>query len=82
MLYRGLREPKYPATLPALDHLLADPEKAVYGDKNETGVYTERLSYLHGDGETHPLVASSIREQLNRPHEEAGSVLSPALNYP
>ena len=39
------------------------------------------LCYLHKDGETHPLVASSIREQLNRPHEEAGSVLSTALSY-
>jgi type IV secretion system protein VirD4 len=54
ILYRGLREPKYPATLPALDNLLADPEKSLYGDKNETGVYADMLSYSHKDGETLP----------------------------
>jgi type IV secretion system protein VirD4 len=81
VLYRGLREPKYPATLPALDQLLADPEQSLYGDKGQTGVYADMLSYLHKDGDTHPLAASSIREQLNRPHEEAGSVVSTALSY-
>jgi hypothetical protein len=30
------------------------------------------LCYLHVDGETHPLVASAARDQLNRPVEEAG----------
>ena len=39
------------------------------------------LCYLHQDGETHPLVASAARDQLNRPEEEAGSVLSTALSY-
>jgi hypothetical protein len=38
------------------------------------------LCYLHEAGETHPLVASAACDQLNRPEEEAGSVLFTALS--
>jgi type IV secretion system protein VirD4 len=74
VLYRARRE-KTPATLPAVDRLLSDP------DKKAIDVWTEMLCYLHEGGETHPLVASAARDQLNRPEEEAGSVLSTALSY-
>jgi type IV secretion system protein VirD4 len=74
VLYRARRE-KTPATLPAVDRLLSDP------DKKAIDVWTEMLCYLHERGETHPLVASAARDQLNRPEEEAGSVLSTALSY-
>jgi type IV secretion system protein VirD4 len=74
VLYRGEKE-KVPATLPAVDQLLSDP------DKKAIDVWTEMLCYLHEGGETHPLVASAARDQLNRPEEEAGSVLSTALSY-
>ncbi len=73
-LYRARRE-QTPATLPAVDRLLSDPEKKA------SDVWTEMLCYLHDSGETHPLVASAVRDQLNRPPEEAGSVLSTALSY-
>jgi type IV secretion system protein VirD4 len=74
VLYRARRE-KTPATLPAVDRLLSDP------DKKAIDVWTEMLCYLHEGGETHPLVASAARDQLNRPEEEAGSVLSTTLSY-
>jgi type IV secretion system protein VirD4 len=74
VLYRARRE-NTPATLPAVDRLLSDP------DKKAIDVWTEMLCYLHEGGETHPLVASAARDQLNRPEEEAGSVLSTALSY-
>src|SRR6201987_1016847 len=74
VLYRARRE-KTPATLPAVDRLLSDP------DKKAIDVWTDMLCYLHESGETHPLVASAARDQLNRPEEEAGSVLSTALSY-
>ena len=74
VLYRARRE-KTPATLPAVERLLCDP------DKRAIEVWTEMLCYLHANGETHPLVASAARDQLNRPEEEAGSVLSTALSY-
>ena len=60
VLYRARRE-KTPATLPAVDRLLSDP------DKKAIDVWTEMLCYLHEGGETHPLVASAARDQLNRP---------------
>jgi type IV secretion system protein VirD4 len=74
VLYRARRE-QTPATLPAVDRLLSDP------DKKAIDVWTEMLCYLHEGGETHPLVASAARDQLNRPEEEAASVLSTALSY-
>ena len=74
VLYRARRE-NTPATLPAVDRLLSDPEKKA------DDVWSDMLCYLHDGGETHPLVASAARDQLNRPEEEAGSVLSTALSY-
>ena len=74
VLYRAQREGTK-ATLPAVDRLLSDPEKSA------DQVWADMLVYLHKDGETHPLVASAARDQLNRPHEEAGSVLSTAQSY-
>jgi type IV secretion system protein VirD4 len=74
VLYRAQREGSK-ATLPAVSRLLSDPEKTA------DQVWADMLVYLHKDGETHPLVASAVRDQLNRPHEEAGSVLSTAQSY-
>src|SRR6201989_2739469 len=39
------------------------------------------ITYLHDNGATLPIVAKAARDQLNRPEEEAGSVLSTALSY-
>src|SRR4030088_207957 len=64
VLYRARRE-NTPATLPAVDRLLSDPEKKA------DDVWSDMLCYLHDGGETHPLVASAARDQLNRPEEEA-----------
>jgi hypothetical protein len=36
---------------------------------------------LHENGATIPIVAKAARDQLNRPEEEAGSVLSTTLSY-
>jgi type IV secretion system protein VirD4 len=74
VLYRARRE-KTRAILPAVDRLLSDP------DKKAIDAWTEMLCCLHEGGGTHPLVASAARDQLNRPEEEAGSVLPTALSY-
>jgi type IV secretion system protein VirD4 len=74
VLYRARRE-NTPATLPDVDGLLSDP------DKKASDVLTEMLFYLHDGDQTHPLVARAARDQLNRPAQEAGSVLSTALSY-
>lgn len=33
------------------------------------------------DGKSHPVIAASARDMLDRPEEEAGSVLSTAKSY-
>src|SRR5277367_2222353 len=73
-LYRQKKE-KVPATLPAVDDLLSDPDKAAHE------VWTDMITYLHENGATIPMVAKAARNQLNRPEEEAGSVLSTTLSY-
>jgi type IV secretion system protein VirD4 len=74
VLYRQKKE-QVPATLPAVDDLLSDPDKAAHE------VWTDMITYLHENGATIPIVAKAARDQLNRPEEEAGSVLSTTLSY-
>ncbi|WP_373991707.1 type IV secretory system conjugative DNA transfer family protein [Duganella sp. BuS-21] len=64
-----------PATLPAVDAMLADPNRAV-GE-----LWMEMITYAHVDGKSHPAIGSSARDMLDRPEEEAGSVLSTAKSY-
>lgn len=63
------------ATLPAVDAILSDPNRAV-GE-----VWMEMITYPHIDGKNHPVVGSAARDMLDRPEEEAGSVLSTAKSY-
>lgn len=64
-----------PATLPYVDHLLADPDRSV------AELWMEMLTYSHADGKNHPVVGAAARDMLDRPEEEAGSVLSTAKSY-
>jgi type IV secretion system protein VirD4 len=41
----------------------------------------EMATYHHADGKTHPAVAAAARDMMDRPEEEAGSVLSTAKSY-
>ena len=61
--------------MPAVDDLLSDPDKTAHE------VWTDMITYLHENGATIPIVAKAARDQLNRPEEEAGSVLSTTLSY-
>jgi type IV secretion system protein VirD4 len=63
------------ASLPALDAMLADPARPI-GE-----LWEEMTHYGHLNGENHPLVGSAARDMLDRPAEEAGSVLSTAKSY-
>ena len=63
------------ASLPALDAMLADPSRPI------SELWAEMTHYGHLDGENHPLVGSAARDMLDRPAEEAGSVLSTAKSY-
>lgn len=74
LCYRSLDEGGV-ASLPTLDAMLADPLRPI-GD-----LWQEMTYYGHLNGENHPLVGSSARDMLDRPAEEAGSVLSTAKSY-
>lgn len=63
------------ATLPLIDELLADPARPV------KELWEEMLTYGHRGGAPHPVVAAAARDMLDRPIEEAGSVLSTAKSY-
>lgn len=63
------------ATLPAVDAMLSDPNRAV-GE-----LWMEMITYPHIDGKSHPVIGSAARDMLDRPEEEAGSVLSTAKSY-
>lgn len=63
------------ATLPAVDAMLSDPNRAV-GE-----LWMEMITYPHIYGKSHPVIGSAARDMLDRPEEEAGSVLSTAKSY-
>lgn len=63
------------ATLPKIDAMLADP------DKDISELWSEMTTYSHVNGQVHPAVGSAARDMIDRPEEEAGSVLSTAKSY-
>ena len=74
ILYKSGKEGTL-ATLPALDAMLADPKKPV------SELWEEMTVYAHKNGENHPVVGAAGRDMMDRPIEEAGSVLSTAKSY-
>ncbi len=74
LLYKSHAEGKN-ATLPALDALLSNPDHPV------DEVWQEMTTYPHRNGTPHPVVAAVGRDMIDRPEEEAGSVLSSTKSY-
>jgi type IV secretion system protein VirD4 len=74
VLYRAQHEGTL-ATLPAVDALLADPNHTT------DALWQAMASYPHRHGHNHPVVGAAARDMLDRPQEEAGSVLSTAKSY-
>ncbi|MGZ4823082.1 MAG: type IV secretory system conjugative DNA transfer family protein [Terriglobales bacterium] len=64
-----------PATLPYVDAMLSDPNRSV-GE-----LWMEMATYAHVNGENHAVVGAAARDMMDRPEEEAGSVLSTAKSY-
>jgi type IV secretion system protein VirD4 len=64
-----------PANLPVVDAMLSDPNRSV-GD-----LWAEMIVYEHVGGRNHPVIGAAARDMLDRPEEEAGSVLSTAKSY-
>lgn len=74
VLYRGKHDGRT-ATLAEVDRVLADPARPI------AELWAEMASAPHLDGVCHPAVATAGRDMLDRPPEEAGSVLSTAKSY-
>lgn len=73
-LYK-LKDKGEAATFPNIDRMLVDPEI------NIADLLIEMTQYPHLDGKTHPVISASARDMLDRPEEEAGSVLSTLKSY-
>jgi len=73
-LYKAQADGSY-ATLPSVDAMLADPNRDV-GE-----LWMEMATYGHVDGQNHHAIGSAARDMMDRPDEEAGSVLSTAKSY-
>jgi type IV secretion system protein VirD4 len=73
-LYKA-KEDGAAATLPAVDAMLADP------DRDIAELWMEMATTGHLEGHPHPAIASAARDMMDRPEEEAGSVLSTAKSY-
>lgn len=63
------------ATLPLVDRMLADP------DRDIRELWMEMKTYEHTESGTHLAVSSAAQDMLDRPDDEAGSVLSTAKSY-
>ena len=62
-------------SLPAVDTMLADPQRPI------AELWKEMTTYGHVNGQVHPVVGAAARDMMDRPEEEAGSVLSSAKSY-
>ncbi|WP_262966117.1 type IV secretory system conjugative DNA transfer family protein [Methylobacter psychrophilus] len=74
VLYKA-RQEGTAATLPAVDAILSNP------DRDIAELWMEMATYVHVHGKNHPAVGTAARDMLDRPDEEAGSVLSTAKSY-
>jgi type IV secretion system protein VirD4 len=74
VLYKAQQEGTE-ANLPAVDAILSNP------DRDIAELWMEMVTYEHVHGKNHPAVGSAARDMLDRPDEEAGSVLSTAKSY-
>jgi len=63
------------ASLPSVDAMLADPKRDI------ADLWKEMTTYCHVNGQVHPVVGAAARDMMDRPEEEAGSVLSTAKSY-
>src|SRR5271165_1055464 len=74
LCYKGKVEGT-PATFGALDHMLADSSRPIQD------LWAEMLTYFHINGRNHPVVSASARDMMDRPSQEAGSVLSTTKTF-
>ena len=74
LCYKG-RVEGTPATFGALDQMLANSSQPIQE------LWAEMLTYPHINGRNHPVVSASARDMMDRPSQEAGSVLSTTKTF-
>ena len=74
LCYKGKVEGT-PATFAALDQMLADSSRPIQD------LWAEMLAYAHINGRNHPVVSASAHNMMDRPSQEAGSVLSTTKTF-
>ncbi|OAI06721.1 MULTISPECIES: type IV secretory system conjugative DNA transfer family protein [Methylomonas] len=74
VLYKA-RDEGGEASLPIVDAIMSDPNRDI------AELWIEMTTYGHVFGKNHPVVGSAARDMMDRPPEEAGSVLSTAKSY-
>lgn len=73
-IYKYIDEGKT-ASLPAIDAMLSEP------NRNISDLWNEMVNYPHVNGSPHPLASAAGQDMIDRPEDEAGSVLSTAKSY-
>lgn len=73
-LYKAKKEDGE-ASLPSVDAMLSDPNRDV------SELWMEMVTYSHSSDKNHPVVGAAGRDMMDRPDDEAGSVLSTAKSY-
>lgn len=63
------------ANLPSMDYMLVDP------NVNIADLLIEMTQYPHRNGKPHPVISASARDMIDRPEDEAGSVLSTLKSF-
>lgn len=63
------------ASLPSVDAMLVDPTRDI------AKLWVEMTTFSHLNGQNNPIVNASARDMMDRPEEEAGSVLSTAKSF-
>ena len=70
-----LKEEGRVASFPNIDAILVEPNHTI------AEVLVEMTQYPHVNGKPHPVVHSAARDMMDRPEDEAGSVLSTLKSY-
>ena len=76
LLYKRVQDPSIEASLSSVDAMLADPSCPT------SQLWEEMIKFPHlEDQGVHPAVAKAAQDMIDRPEDEAGSVLSSAKSY-
>lgn len=74
VLYQALNH-NINASLPYIDSLISNPDSSI------SDVLVEMKEFPHHQGKPHPVVSASAQDMIDRPEDEAGSIVSTLKSY-